>query len=306
MVRARRSQRGSRNAGAQPASVPEDSILETQDSLCEMDAVGGTDIKSTVPLKGGSMESLLLSVPSPARSRKLTSKCPGEGNVGGQSGTAGVRAGPEPWNQGVSSQVVAATSLGYREQLRANGHKALERLWHRGIAPKSPSSMTMDLTPTPTFGHNLNSAGDVLASLALMPPASGYGSPSAGGERRSQFGGGSPLNLADICPMPAAGPPPSPSTDALSWSCRTEVPQWSTSPLTPLTVAAPMPPMSRISPMPVMMAQPAATPLQQPPQPCGGTLQSNLLSILMPGAGSLDTEQIASQLKAAAQCQYDD
>lgn len=294
MVRVRRSQRGSRNAGAPPATVPEDSILDAQDSLRE-NVVGDTDIKSAVPLKGVSMESLLLSVPSPARSRKVTGKCPGDGAA------SGIRAGPEPWNQ-----TVAATNTGYREQLRANGQQALERLLHRGIAPKSPSSMTMDLTTASPFGHDISSAGDVLASLELMPPASGGGSPSAGGERRAQFGGGAPLNLADVCPMPAAGPQPSPSTDGLRWSYRTEVPQWSTSPVSPMAAAAPMPPVSPLAPMPVMMVPPATTLLQQPPQPCGGALQNDLLSIVMPGAGSLDSEQIASQLKAAARCQYDD
>lgn len=296
MVRARRSQRGSRNAVAQPATVPENSILEVQDGNCDEDAVDAAGAGSADPSKDKSMQSLLRSLPSPARSRMATGKCVGDRKAAGQMGASGVRAGPEPWNHDASSASVAAASMGYREQLRASGQQAMDRLWHRGGAQKSPSSLALDLTPTPTYGHNFHSAGAVLASLELMPPTSGCGSPAAHDGRHSQCGAGAPLNLADACLMPAAGPP-QPSQDPLPWR--------STATFTQLAAGPAVPPLPPMVPMPMMMP-PVAMPLQQRSQSSSSTLQSNLLAIIMPGADSLDSQQIVNQLEAAAQCQYDD
>lgn len=231
--------------------------------------------------------SQLAHVPSPHRRRAGVPNAPGAPPVEASLGT-------------IAEAPLAAGS--YRDQLRANGQRALQRAWEGGFMPRPGLPPP---PPPPTTGPSMD-----LGGAAMTSPAGGE---AAAGQEQY-------LALCQTTPNiqhALAAPPPPPLAASQGMS-----PTWGTSPAgsggfwpeAGLEIQAPV--MGGPSlPMPECQQGPQMVPMQPMlpmPLPAPGTPGATnpadgLMAIAMPQATTwMDGEQIAAQLRAAVPVCYED
>lgn len=198
----------------------------------------------------------------------------------------------------------AAPVSSYREQLRATGQQALQRLRDNNGIGKATHSTTSSKSPVSTPKAALSPLPSSAACVTPVPPGASVmatqpifpTAPAAAGNAsfcQTRHDVQSPhINLRNSGTIP--------SSQVLAWESLQGPSLWS-APTTPMNHAvqdAPQSPTQQRCDLILPMAK----------SPSRNASSANLLAIAMPSAMNLalDREEIAAQLRAAAPCHYED
>jgi len=223
----------------------------------------------------------------------------------------------EPWDLPGSADCdpspEQAGMSGYREHLRTNGQQAMQRTWNRGILPNGQNAGGMMMPMSNGGGHQVAQGGEM-----IVGPVPQQLSIDAQGMQMH-----SPANHMGQCGPPTdmqfwAGPMPMSMPQMTLDGCQ-QMPAMMPNNCSQMGQMAPMMPdnyqqiLSMMSAMQAPSASPANSPQNQQSQLMNPAIpdnspqnQQSLMNILMPAGFSMDNAQMAAELQAAAQCEYED